>query len=107
MIAGLIQAASVVRDENGNWWHPGMPEFDEDQGDEWRAWIADQGLATVRRMLESESDSHLAYISYFDLGGADFSAWVDEPPEGDGWFTLAIHDSEDGPIWCWVRRTQA
>jgi hypothetical protein len=105
MSAGaLIQAAPVERDEDGNWWHPGMPEFEEGQEAEWKAWIEAQGLSISRSLLENEGLNHPAYASYFDNENPDFSAWVDEPPSGEGWFTLAIQDTEDGPVWCWVRR---
>lgn len=100
----LISPAPVLRDETGCWWHPDMPEFDEGQEADWKAWIEQQGLVLSRSFLEYVSDDHPAYVAYFDNGDSDFSAWVDEPPEGDGWFTLAIFDSEDGPVWTWARR---
>lgn len=107
MSADLIQAAPVERDSVGEWIHPELPEFEEGDGEKWRAWLAAQGLVTVRRMLEGEDDNHPAYMSYFNHGGADFSAWVDESPSGDGWFTLGIYDTEDGPTWTWARRVAA
>jgi hypothetical protein len=111
MKAALIQAAPVVRDENGNWWHPDMPEFEEGQEAEWKAWVEAQGLVMTHGLLEHLDCDHPAYIAYYgdDLnegGSCDFSAWVDEPPRGEGWFTLAICDTEDGPSWTWARRVE-
>lgn len=100
----LIEAAPVARDEGGAWWHPGMPDFEEGQEAEWKAWIAVQGLETVSGKLEDEDCDHPAYIAYFDDGEPCFLGWVDEPPAGEGWFTLAISDTEDGPVWSWARR---
>ena len=105
MTTALIQAAPVERDSVGEWIHPGLPGFEEGDGEKWRAWLTTQGLTTVRRMLEDAEEDHPVCISYFDNSDPDFSAWVDEPPKGDDWFTLAIHDTEDGPVWCWARRT--
>lgn len=105
MNATLIQVAPVERDEGGNWWHPGMPEFDEGQVDGWKAWITAQGLEIQRGMLEDCPDDHPVYVEYFENGASSFLDWVDEPPSGEGWFTLAIFDTEDGPVWCWARRT--
>lgn len=107
MSAALIQAAPVERDESGCWWHPGMPNFEEGQEDEWHAWIAGQGLKIMRGRLEDEVMDHPVYVEYFENGASSFLAWVDEPPSGEGWFTLAIHDTEDGPVWAWARREVA
>jgi hypothetical protein len=104
MSAVLIQAAPVERDESGHWWHPDMPDFEEGQEQEWRDWITQQRLEVSRGLLEDERDDHPAYVAYFDKADPDFSAWADTPPEGDGWFTLAIFDAEDGPVWAWARR---
>jgi hypothetical protein len=30
--------------------------------------------------------------------------WEPHRPEGDGWFCLAIHDTDDGPVCWWARR---
>lgn len=100
----LIEWAPVVRDAEGWYSHPDMPAFDEDQEAEYRAWLAAQGLETAYATLCGEDDKHPAYIIYFDQAGTDVSDWNPAPPAGDGWFTLSIHDSEDGPYWVWARR---
>ena len=100
----LIEWAPVVRDAEGWFSHPDMPAFDEDQEAEYRAWLAAQRLETAYATLCGEDDKHPAYIIYFDQAGTDVSDWNPAPPSGDGWFTLSIHDSEDGPYWVWARR---
>ena len=99
----LIQPMPVQRDETGCWWHPGMPEFDEDHRAEYRAWLDAQGLETTYGMLQYQPE-HPLYDAWFEHGLNDMSSWTPEPPAGEGWFTLWIDDTEDGPIWVWARR---
>lgn len=105
-MSALIQAAPVQRDEDGFWFHPQMPSFDEGQEAEWKAWLAAQGLTTATGMLEHEDCDHPVYVAYFDKGEPSFLGWIDSPPDGDGWFTLCVTDTEDGPAWLWARRTE-
>lgn len=99
----LIQPLPVQRDDTGWWWHPGLPDFDEDH-QAYKAWMIAQGLETCFHSLENEDDNHPAYIAYFEQDACHVRDWNDEAPTGEGWFTLSIHDSEDGPQWVWVRR---
>lgn len=103
----LIQPATVQRDERGAWYHPDMPVFNED-GAKFTAWIEQQGLQVARSSLEYEDPSHPVYKSFFEQEDPDtnFGAWVASPPPGEGWFTLAIDDTEDGPQWWWARRAE-
>lgn len=103
----LIQPALVERDKGGNWYHPDLPPFDEGDGYKYCAWVAEQKLETCTLRLEDEDENHPAVIKYFDKGDPDCREWNAEPPPGEGWFTLAIGDTEDGPCWCWVRRVEA
>lgn len=41
-----IGPVDVVRDSDGWWWHPGIPEFDEDI-EACKAWLDGQGLKVV------------------------------------------------------------
>jgi hypothetical protein len=97
-----IRPVKVERDENGWWSHPGIPNFDED-AKSFGAWIKAVGLETTYKTLESEGEDHPAYVSYFALEDPSFAAWTPTPPEGEGWFTFSIHDTEDGPVWAWAR----
>lgn len=109
----LIEAAPVQRSEMGEWHHPDMPIFqgnDESTSDSptWEDWVKEQGLEVSRRSLEDEDDSHPVYQTYFEeQSDPSFLAWEPQPPEGDGWFLLAIGDTEDGPQAWFVRRRDA
>lgn len=100
----LIKPVSIRRDETGCWWHPDMPEFDEGDEDKFKAWKEQQGIETTWAEMQDEIDwDH----PYFEEGLCDFNFWVAKTPEGEGWFTLYIADSEDGPVWVWARRKES
>ena len=103
----LIAAMPAQRDDDGWYGHPGLPDFDEDQCQEYKAWLLAQGLETCFDSLESEDCAHPAYVAYYDESACHVRDWTCEPPAGEGWFTLSIHDSEDGPQWVWARRVGA
>lgn len=98
----LIQPAPVVRDENGMFWHPDLPELDEGDSDKYKQWIADQGLSVKMVSIESADDE----ISerYFNSDEPDCTYWEPDRPEGEGWFCLSISDTDDGPVCWWARR---
>ncbi|MGI4846178.1 MAG: hypothetical protein ACRYF7_23050 [Janthinobacterium lividum] len=98
----LIQPMPVERDENGWWSHPGIPDCGDDIK-AWHAWLEEQGLMTTYKMLEDEPD-HPLHEAWFDRGESNMASWAPMPPKGDDWFTLSIHDTEDGPAWVWARR---
>lgn len=98
----LIAAAPVVRDEYGSYQHPGMPDFDEGDAEKCKAWVAKQGLAVTMVSLEYAAEA--IADRYFESGDPDFSYWEPDRPQGEGWFCLAIHDTEDGPVCWWARR---
>lgn len=99
----LIYPAHVQRDDDGWWWHPGLPDFEEDH-QAYAEWMLKQGLEYRFDSLESEDDTHPAYHAYYEQNACHVRDWFCEPPAGDGWFTLSIHDSESGPQWVWARR---
>lgn len=101
-----IQAAPVQRDSDGYWMHPAHPSFDEDQDEQASAWFAAQQLEYHVAYLESEPEDHPAALAYWsDAGDSNISTWEPPRPEGEGWFVLSIHDTEDwGPVCVWVRR---
>ena len=104
-IMELIQPMEVTRDVMGFWSHPGIPDFDEDHL-AYKEWQHAQGLEICHQNLESEDDEHPAYKSYYEGdGGGSIAEWNPDMPEGDGWFVLSIHDTEDGPYYVWARRT--
>ncbi|MDF3851394.1 hypothetical protein [Achromobacter denitrificans] len=104
--AALIQAAPIQRDSDGYWTHPAHPEFEEGQDAEATAWFKAQQLETHIAYLESEADDHPAALAYWgDTGDSNISSWEPPRPQGEDWFVLSIHDTEDwGPVCVWVRR---
>lgn len=101
----LIQSAPVVRDEHGMFQHPDMPDFDEGDEEKCRTWVAEQGLAVAMVSLEY-ADEAIAN-RYFESRDPDCSYWEPDRPDGEGWFCLAIHDTDDGPVCWWARREVA
>jgi len=98
-----IRPKPVKRDENGCWWHPDLPEFDEDEIDKFNEWKERHGLQTTWVEMQDEVDwEH----PYYEEGWSDFSFWTPQPPAEKGWFTLYICDAEDGPVWVWARRKE-
>jgi hypothetical protein len=100
--SGLIQAAPVQRNASGVWNHPDMPLFDEGDAHKYQAWIEQQGLEVIYDYLEYENDDCPAHAECAEAG--TFATWNPAPPEGEGWFMLAIDDTEDGPAVWWARR---
>lgn len=98
----LIQPAPVIRDENGFFQHPDLPDFDEGDGDKCKAWVAEQELEVGMVSLEYHSDEAIS-DRYFEAGDPDCSYWEPDQPDGEGWFCLAIHDTDDGPVCWWAR----
>lgn len=99
----LIKSWPVKRDENGFFQHPDLPDFDEGDGERCKVWIAEQGLEVTKVELEYHSDQAVA-DRYFESEAPDCSYWEPDRPDGEGWFCLAIHDSDDGPVCWWGRR---
>ncbi|UEL26678.1 hypothetical protein K6106_14455 [Pseudomonas fluorescens] len=91
---------------NCHYWslHPNMPDFDEGDGDKCKTWIAEQGLAVTMVSLEYADEA--VADRYFESGDPHYSYWEPDRPDGEGWFCLAIHDTDDGPV-CWWARNKA
>jgi len=89
----------VVRDDDGYWFHPGIPDFggDEDPAP-YSAWMAKQGLERKGWHLDSDLEDH----PYQD-GAAHCNGWDPKSP-GPEWFLTGIFDTEDGPYVSWARR---
>ncbi|MBU9629374.1 hypothetical protein KTE60_08755 [Burkholderia multivorans] len=99
----ILQQIPVVRDENGYFIHPDLLHFwtvtmdgaERCSSQQWDDLETRAGIKTATYRLESENVDHPAYVSYFDNGDPDISAW-DRSPD-PGWWLLEIGDSEDGP----------
>ncbi len=83
--------------------HPDLPDLDEGDGEKCKAWIGQQGLQLVMVHLENDAPEEIAE-RYFEAGEPHCGYWEPGKPEGDGWFCLAIHDTDDGPVCWWARR---
>lgn len=100
-----IEAALVLRNEQGEWLHPDYPEFED--SDQIRAWLKEQSLQVLIGLLELDArDSAQAIYKAFLAGDRlALAGWEAESP-GDGWFALTVGDSEEGPSWVWARRME-
>jgi hypothetical protein len=98
----LIQPVEVARDADGMFNHAGLPDFEED-GTKWKEWFAEQGLSYTLVFLEHDASDEVRNI-YYDRGEPDCREWTPSKPDGDGWFCLSIHDTNDGPVCWWARR---
>ncbi len=56
----LIQPTPVIRDENGFFQHPDMPDFDEGDREKRKALVAEQALEVGMIELEYASDQAVA-----------------------------------------------
>lgn len=95
----LIGPIEVVRDEHGYWYHPGIPEFDEDV-EAYKSWTDSQGLKVVGWHMDSDMESH----PYWEAGEPHCLGWEPETPPAYDWFLLGIFDTDDGPYVQWARR---
>lgn len=103
----LIEPKEVVRDNCGNWTHPDMPVWGENESFEViRAWFEAQHIEWQWISL-SDDLSEDAYSEWAEKGDYDAEGWEPTKPEGDGWFCLSIHDVDDGPVCWWARRMMA
>ena len=104
----ILQKIPVVRDENGFWshpdlihfWHVEMNDAEHCTKEQWADLERRAGITTQTVYLESEAMAHPAYVSYFDNGSPDISAWDPAPPPG--WWLIDICDAEDGPFAVWA-----
>lgn len=86
----IAKPVAVKRDDAGNWRHPEMPIFIQGDAQGFDSWARLQGF-----------EVHTANER---LLGDDFLEWTPEPPEGDGWFDLAIEKRGNIASWTWARR---
>lgn len=95
-----IIPVEVIRDEYGMFYHPQLPETD----DEFilKSWFEDRNLEFTTVWFESDAPTNKV-DSWFENGECDCSWWSPSKPAGDGWFVFGIWDTEDGPVCVWVR----
>ncbi len=96
----LIEPAEVVRDEDGFFYHPCLPDDDNEFIP--IAWFTERGIETSAAEMEYDATPN-EWDRYTETGEADCSYWEPSRPDGDGWFILMIGDTEDGPQCVWGR----
>lgn len=102
-----IEAVEVVRDEDGFFLHPSMPDWDEGTPvSEIRKWYADRGLEShlVEAQSDMDSEAYEKMVCKEQSGYANH--WNPTRPDGNGWFMFGIWDTEDGPVCEWVRNKE-
>lgn len=93
-----VNGLPVVRDENGLWRHPAYPRFGTgpDASKRYAEWFRTQGMTFTTTYL-------LCPLAE-DVIDGDYSNWSVVPPNGAGWFLLAIEDFVDDPVCVWGHR---
>jgi hypothetical protein len=71
----LIGPVDVVRDEDGYWDHPNIPDFDED-AEAWKSWLDALGLKVTGWHMDFDLESH----PYWEDGAAHCLGWEPETP---------------------------
>lgn len=110
MSALQIHPVDVVRDSDGWFSHPqylSEPEWEDIEFIErmdFDRYCAERGIETTITSMESDDLEMLD--QYVELGQCDCRDWEPSQPDGDGWFVLSIHDTEDGPVCVWGRRLE-
>jgi hypothetical protein len=100
----LIQPLPVQRGKGGNWTHPQLPEFGENCGFEpIRIWLESQNLDWKMIPLEDDMPAD-DYAKWLAKDEYDAEGWEPTKPDGEGWFVLSIHDTEESPVCWWARR---
>lgn len=103
-----ITAAPVERDEFGFWTHPAIAPCDDEQTDQqFKAYLATLGIAEVEWSVMYDDAPLEVTEAYIAANQGNCSSWVPEPPKGEGWITLSIHDTEEGPVCLWGRSAMA
>lgn len=97
----VVMGVPVVRDAEGHWSHPHFP-FGAAQ-DEMPLIPVARGLGLeMDGILMDDTNTRDEVMERCRDGNC--SEWEPEPPEGEGWFLVAIHETEDGPAAMWARQ---
>lgn len=86
----LIGPVEVKRDEEGYWYHPGVPDFDESVA-AYKEWVSAQRIEITGWHMDSDLESH----PYFDGEAANCLSWEPHPP------------ARTGSYWAYSIRTTA
>ena len=102
LIDRAFAPVAVVRDENGLFCHPVTNACNEDEYADAADWLGQYGFECSIVEFESDAPGNVA-DRYFDTGEG-CAEWAPTPPDGDGWYLLAIYDGDDGPGALFIRK---
>jgi len=96
----MLVPAEIDRDEYGYWLHPTLADIAVDTP------ITDHPAAGMEfRFVAMGPDEGAVAHRYFEQGDPDITDWSPSAPDGEGWFVVAIYDTEDGPHCAFARPT--
>lgn len=96
----LLAPITIKRDQHGFFYHPALPDCDEDVHID--KLLGAFGLETTFVDLDSDPLSATAKDKMYDV--FDFSNWTPVRPNGDGWMLLQIQETENGVYAMFARR---
>ncbi|MNI47102.1 hypothetical protein D3C73_1016010 [compost metagenome] len=83
---------------------PPLPPCDGERTDkQFRAYLATLGITEIDWTVMYDEAPIEVVEAYMGASEGDCSAWSPEPPAGEEWITLSIHDTEEGPVCLWGR----
>lgn len=93
-----VNAVPVVRDDRGLWRHPAYPRFGtgREASQRYAEWFRDQAMTFTTTYLVAPPEQEVLLD--------DYSNWTVVPPNGAGWFLLAIEEFVDDPVCVWGHR---
>jgi len=98
-----------ARDKDGWCQHPGIEQLLEDGDEDSELYIDGAKVAAAgyqyafAYMTDELEEDHPAWVSYFENGEPACTQWEPNLPAGDGWRTVAIYDTDEGPAAMYVR----
>lgn len=106
----LFSAARLpMRDEDGLVCHPDIDLIYEllgvdDEGEASNRFIKELGYKSYQ--VHMEVDAPVLADRYFENESTNCSQWTPSKPDGEGWLLVCIVDTEDGPVACYVRKSE-
>lgn len=93
----------VERDAMGYWRHEHHPVCPDALYKRWSEYLGYEHV--VQLLGDDERDESKDVRARYEGGDPDVLAWEPEKPEGDGWYIVSIHQTEDdGAAAVWIRK---
>lgn len=104
--AQCIEPMEPQRDEWGSWEHPDyIPDLEEGAlRVEFDVWLEVNGVECFARLMEDDLEPGSPEAIAWESLDCGCSAWNPQPPEGESWFLVSVHDTENGPSAVWLRK---